>query len=661
MFVRYHMIYYAVAILGFVLGKYFHWIFYVGWLVYLIWMMKRWDYRYVIIALCLCACFLFPRPHQELSTHIQGKVVACYDKYCYVETKQGKVKLFHDEDLHYGDRIIADIELLDMNRASNDEAFDEMLYLQGQNIFYKARMIQLIDRQSTLSLYQIIESRLSANEDINAYQRLFVLGEKTESIQEDYQLLASFSLVHLFALSGMHIHILSTMLQGLFGLFLWQKQSRWLSIICIGLYVFSIPMQISLYRAFFCLLLMELLQRWFHQLDVLSLLFIISLIYNPYYIYNISFIFSYFIYLIVLLTKHLPYSSLLIYLSSLPLILHLNYQISFLSLFLTYCLTPFIEYFYIFTLLSILFPFLTGILGMMITMFQMIYRFINSIHLQFMLSKVNLSFIVIFYILFFRIIYCLELKQSIQRYISMMLALMIAFSFYSQYKIYGEITMINVGQGDCTLVRLPMNQGNILIDTGGQKDYDLATTTIIPYLQAIGIHSLDYVYISHDDYDHCGALDSLIENFEVKHVIRDYEEYRHIGPLEIHMLKGDTFYSDSNDQSLVMSMKLYETTLLMTGDISSEVEKELCQKYEDLHADILKVSHHGSQSATSSLFLKKVNPSIAMIGVGKNNLYKHPSSLVIERLKRKGIVILRTDLDGMFHIRIYGKSRYILS
>ena len=89
------------------------------------------------------------------------------------------------------------------------------------------------------------------------------------------------------------------------------------------------------------------------------------------------------------------------------------------------------------------------------------------------------------------------------------------------------------------------------------------------------------------------------------------------------------------------------------------VEKDLYAQLTKYDVDILKVSHHGSQSATSSLLLQAIHPDIAMIGVKKNNMYHHPSISVIERLKRKNIEILRTDEDGMFHIRFYGKSRYI--
>lgn len=256
-------------------------------------------------------------------------------------------------------------------------------------------------------------------------------------------------------------------------------------------------------------------------------------------------------------------------------------------------------------------------------------------------------------------IYLIQSKRSIRKNVLAMIALMFVFRIYSEFKIHGEMTMIDVGQGDCMLIRLPMNQGNILIDTGGIKDYDLATQTIIPYLKASGIHKLDYVYISHDDFDHCGSLNSLKEHFSIDNIIRDYEDYRKIGDIEITMLKH-SYSSDENDNSLVMKVDFKKFSVLFTGDASFQVEEELYRKYKHLDIDILKVSHHGSQSATSPTLFQMIQPSVAMISVKANNIYHHPSQEVISRLERKGIKIFRTDQDGMVHIRYYPWSEYFI-
>lgn len=660
MLISYHLFYYALAGLLVVLGRYFHFLFYLFFLLYMVWIIYRLNYRHVMIALLVSMLMFYPHSHQSLDEHIQGKVVAVKDSYCFVQTKQGKVKLLCQNTFEYGDLIDVQVLFVDMNKNSNDHAFCEMYYLWGQNVFYKAQLVEIYSKTSHYSLYHWIEDHLSHDTLLSDYQRLFLLGERSASIEDDYQSLSQLSLIHLFALSGMHVHLLLTILQSILNCIFPKKMSHFLSLGCIGFYIFHIPMNISLYRAFLCLLLYDLLHRWFHELDILSLLIICCLIYNPYLIYNTSFVFSFFIYFIVILTKKLPYSSFLIYLSSIPLIMFLQYQIPLMSYLASLFLTPFIELFYTLCFLSLFLSFLELPLCYITQLFLLIIQFCQKINQYFLFSKPTLSFMILFYYVFFHLLYQLELKRSIQKDICLIISLLIAFSFYSHYKIYGEVTMIDVGQGDCTFIRLPMNQGNILIDTGGNISYDLATSTIIPYLRSIGIGHLDYVYISHDDFDHCGALDSLVEHFDVKHVIKDYEEYRCIGSMEIYMLKSDHIYLDSNDQSLIMYIKLKSMNLLFMGDASYQVEEDLYRIYHHLDVDVLKVSHHGSQTATSSILFQMIEPQIAMIGVKENNLYHHPSLEVIDRLERKGVTILRTDMDGMFHIRFYGKERYIL-
>lgn len=661
MLIRYRLFYYALGCLLLIIGLYFHSLFLFFLIMYMIWLYHQLSGYHLLVFIVIAAIILIPHSStSELPTTLYGKVIKLSEKYCYLKTELGTIKLYHEHDLKYGDYIEATIIPLEMNENTNDYAFCEKTYLYSQKIFYKARIDTMISCRSRLSLYHWIEEKMSSHQDIQDYQRLFLFGERTADIQEDYQQLSQFSLVHLFALSGMHVHILFMIFQRILHLFFKQKLAVWLSLLCLAFYIFSIPMQISLYRAFFVLLLYRLFHRWFHELDILAFLVIISLFYNPYIIYNISFIFSYFIYFVLLLTRKLPCSWILIYISTIPIVLSINYQIPLLAIIVGYILIPFIELFYCLCCFSIVFPFMEKGLLLCIELLRMILYFLDDIQSYFVFSKPSLSFIIMFYIFFFLMIYRLELRKQISKIVSMMIALLISFSFYSQYKIYGEITMIDVGQGDCTLIRLPMNQGNVLIDTGGQKDYDLATQTIIPYLKAVGIQKLDYVYISHDDYDHCGALESLMDNFVVKKVISEYEKYRKIGCMEVEMLKSDKIYQNSNDQSLVMKVKIADMTILFTGDISKEVENDLLDKYGKIDIDILKVSHHGSKTSSSVSLFRMIQPTIAMIGVKKNNIYHHPSSTVIERLKRKNVTVLRTDQDGMFHIRFYGKSRYIL-
>ena len=279
-----------------------------------------------------------------------------------------------------------------------------------------------------------------------------------------------------------------------------------------------------------------------------------------------------------------------------------------------------------------------------------------SIFINFM--KPSLFFLLAFYFIYFKLLFKVNIKQKIYHEIMLLLSLMIAFYFKPYYQIYGQVVMIDVGQGDCFLIQQPFKLGNILIDTGGLKNTDLAEVTLVPYLRSIGVFELDYVFISHDDFDHSGAYDSLSEKIKIKETITTYQEKMTIGNVEIEMLKTP-ISDDSNDSSLVFVATINKLKYLFTGDISTTVEKQLVETYPDLKVDVLKVSHHGSNTATSALFLEKIKPRIALISCGKGNLYGHPHDDVIQRLHDYGVKVYRSDQMGMVKIVYYGNDNYI--
>ena len=100
-------------------------------------------------------------------------------------------------------------------------------------------------------------------------------------------------------------------------------------------------------------------------------------------------------------------------------------------------------------------------------------------------------------------------------------------------------------------------------------------------------------------------------------------------------------------------------SMLLTGDIEMEAEELILRKNINLKADVLKVAHHGSKTSTTGEFLKAINPKVALIGVGKNNNFGHPSNEVIQRLKENGTRIYRTDENGEISITVNKKGRII--
>ena len=244
----------------------------------------------------------------------------------------------------------------------------------------------------------------------------------------------------------------------------------------------------------------------------------------------------------------------------------------------------------------------------------------------------------------------MKLNKKIKLFVCVLLILFVYKYNYGLIYEKESVVFFDVGQGDSTLISLGHNKGHILIDTGGSFTYDYATKVIVPYLKANGIRKLEYVLISHDDFDHNGALDSLVNNFKVEKVIDslnfdrlDYKNFK------IYNLNYGNSYLEDNERSGVFYFELFESKFLIMGDASINVEKDIINKYQ-LDIDYLRVGHHGSNTSSSFEFLASINCNNAIISVGKYNKYGHPHEEVINNLNKLDYNIYRTDLNGMIII-----------
>ena len=163
------------------------------------------------------------------------------------------------------------------------------------------------------------------------------------------------------------------------------------------------------------------------------------------------------------------------------------------------------------------------------------------------------------------------------------------------------------------------------------------------------IYSIDYLLITHEDFDHNGAKDSLMNNYKVSNVV-DREECfpLKVGNVLINNLNPYAFTNDrgENNSSLVLDFTLAGQKFLLMGDASKDIEKAILRIYPTIDCDILKVGHHGSNTSSGFDFIKTISPREAVISVGKNNNYGHPHLDVLNTLRHFGVVIRRTDLEG---------------
>lgn len=663
MSLKHRLIYYALACLLAVLVILVHYVFAVILVIYAIFVIYRlgwWHFTAIVITVCLFVVFL-RWPQIQDAPIVNGAIIDKDDKSIVLKTDLTKIKVYGKLlDYDVGDEVELEVDYFEMMKATNENGFNYQNYLYSQGITSNATLKRLIKGQKNMTFFQKIQSKMK-DDVIGSYAKMFILGIKDNTISDYYQQLMDLSIVHLFALSGLHIHILQKLIKKILIFLLPETSINYISLIIIGLYMYMIPYNISFMRAYLVMVLGTLFKKYLNQLDCLSVVAMFFILMNPYVIYNLSFIFSYFMYLVIILINRHKYSNVLIYLASVPIIISIQYRINVLSLVLGIVLTPMISFLYQLLWGYLFFGnYLKPVISIVIDGLNNITTFSSDFSFYLNFAKPSLFFILSYYFIYFKMLLKINVKQRIDREILLLLSVIIMFYFKPYYQIYGQVVMIDVGQGDCFLIQQPFNQGNILIDTGGLQNKDLAALTLIPYLHSVGIFKLDYVFISHDDFDHCGAYESLSKQIPIGQTITSYQEKMQIGNVLIEMLKTEPS-DDVNDSSLVFIATVNHIKYLFTGDISSKVEYQLIKNYPNLQVDVLKVSHHGSNGGTSAAFLNLLKPKIALLSCGKNNFYGHPHDQVITRLNDYGVKIYRSDEMGMVKIVYYGDDNYIFN
>ena len=255
-------------------------------------------------------------------------------------------------------------------------------------------------------------------------------------------------------------------------------------------------------------------------------------------------------------------------------------------------------------------------------------------------------------------------------------AIIISISFLTQnnnvnYENKMIIHYIDVGQGDCILIQV--NNKNLLIDSGPSSN----RKDLLNYLEKLDIKKLDYIIATHPHEDHIGNMDTIIKRYDIgsfysPKVITSSTTFENMisalvdKNLKIKVLKKgvkgidlgknteievfsplENISSDNlNDYSPIIKITFFNNSFLFTGDAEISTEDTVLSQNNNLNCDILKVGHHGSSTSTSTDFLISTNPSVAIISVGKNNSYGHPTSETLSLLNSYNIRTIRTDING---------------
>lgn len=531
-------------------------------------------------------------------------------------------------------------------------------------------------------------------------------------------------IIHLLSISGLHIQFFIAGLTYIFWRIGVTREKTYLFL------VFFLPVYgsltgwgISIFRAIVMSLISQTgshIHRPISGLDVWSWTLIIGLWIDPYQIFSIGFQLSYLLSLALLLFSKSLFNrsrfnsanglciSFILTLISIPILSFHFFEFSWIGIVANLIFVPLFTWIvmpltivlfvssYLFSgtlFFHLLMSVTEKLLGMMEWLVSKISLFPYG---TFVTGKVPFGLFILTTVILIFFLIALDEQKKIKRSIVLLTIVFTIFIYYQKYNPFGEVLLLDVGQGDAILMKEPFGAGVYLIDTGGKIGFEkedwqirenqstVASRVLIPVIKSLGVTQIDQVFITHGDEDHMGELKELAQSIEVKELIfpegttKKQLFYDTAQTLEKNGVKLRAITAENNQKqlfgpslailwpikageggnndSLVLYGKVGNYYWLFTGDIEEAGEVDLATHYPHLRVDILKVAHHGSQTSTSEKFMQQIKPKIALISCGLNNRYNHPNGDVLAQLADLGTTVYRTDLQGSFR---YTYSHYL--
>ncbi|MCL6574345.1 MAG: DNA internalization-related competence protein ComEC/Rec2 [Bacillus sp. (in: Bacteria)] len=333
----------------------------------------------------------------------------------------------------------------------------------------------------------------------------------------------------------------------------------------------------------------------------------------------------------------------------------------------------------------------------LIILFNHLISFLaNFSFVMFVPGRPNGFLLIVYIFILFAIFYSWESRSSLKRKKVLFIYIAALFTIqpiWNWLNPYGEVTMIDVGQGDSILIHLPHGRGNYLIDTGGTlhfpeekwreraKPYEVGRDVVVPFLKAKGITTIDKLILTHGDMDHIGGALSIIQALEVKQllipsvaepsdtevsiileakrkgipVVKVYSgnKWENMGSKFYILSPEKNFTGERNSGSIAIVAQLGGVNWFFGGDLDTAGEENIIKKYPQLKVDVLKAGHHGSKTSSAESFIKQLKPNVTLISVGEKNRYGHPHQDVLERLTTINTTIYRTDQQGAITYRFF--------
>lgn len=602
-----------------------------------------------------------------------------------------------NDNIKYGSIVFVRGSLDMPSEATVFKGFDYRKYLKHQGIYYILSIDKVEVRRDSKSFKYIVKNMIHDRIkiiDTKGYMEAFILGNKDFIDDETYSNYQTIGVSHLFALSGMHVSFLSLVLGKVFKKFKWQKL---LVLVLLFWYGFLVGFPASIGRCLVFMLLSYFNKKYclkLSSLQVLGLDWGILLLTFPRFFYNVGFWFSFLIVGGIIISGDFIKASnrllssiklsLVSFLFSIPILLYVFYSVSVGGIVYNLIYIPYVTFLvYPCCLLSFIWPLFMNIFNILIMIMEVVTNYIGNISGGYFYGSFNIYQVIFMY---FILILIFKFKKKWGIGIIGLMLIILVTKPYLDSKAY--VYYLDVGQGDSILIILPYREKVLLIDTGGKvsfttDEWKMRKTTYVSdntinLLKGLGIYKIDYLILSHGDYDHMGEATNLVSNFKVNQVIFNNGEFNSLEENLIDTLRRNdisyyqninelsfdrcTFYfletreyDDENDNSSVIYTSIYGYNLLFMGDAGVSKEEDIIDKYNFKNIDFFKVGHHGSDTSSSKSFINEINPKYCFISVGENNRYGHPKQSVLDTLNN--CYIYRTDLKGSIEV-ILSKNSY---
>ncbi len=623
----------------------------------------------LILLLFFLLVYFYPKATGG-SVSSYGIVVRSSENYYLLLTLHGK---FYIREKNHSLSLFSVLSVVGERSALSfshyESGFDFKAYLESHGVFSELTVKKKNILFSSPLHYEALQGYLSEHlsENGKSFALSFLFQESLYS-QSSTKSLANLGILNLFSVSGFHFSFLFHLLRKIIGK-KGEKYVDYIEPVILLVFVFFSSFSYTTRRLFLFSLFKTISHKTKYKPDYLTRLSVTALIllfFEPYSLFSASFYYPFLLLFTLALfptreeKKKSGAFSFFLRMKAfyLPYTLRNDASLSVLSFILSFLLIGYSHFLFLLSFLLILIPQIGSFYSLLVEGLLKLSTTLSKVDIVLVSGQVSVFFLLLYY-LFFYLIEVLRLysfpKQT--RQVAVLLSIVTSFSFVPDVLPHQEVVFLDVDQGDATLIR--SGKTNVLVDTGGRMDTDLAKECLVPYFRKRKITSLDAVLITHEDYDHSGALTSLEDIFSVKAVYRREDFMNHENTLQI----GDTTFKNYNtyhyqngvDNNLISGVyytEIRNTRIMIMGDAPKEVEKRIMKDHPSLSSDILKVGHHGSDTSSEEGFLKQMNPSLAIISCGEKNRYGHPHKKTIQTLDKLGIPYRRTDQEGTIRISL---------